>query len=519
MKLHWKLIALFSLATMFASNTALASDLYRPVASDTFLFSTDTSSDDLIRLGDSYSAEKNYHQAILLYKKALEQTPNGSANLSKKLAICYAEIWDANNAVVHLENYIKFNYDKDIFAHDSFEKIASNGSYQQLLKTYTPQISAWVLFYLYAGLIGIFIAFIVNLKRDSDKVANLLIGLFVLLHSFFILHISLYMMNYHYQFPHTLYMTASFSFLYGPLLYFYFKRISEGYRLQWRDLWHAVPSLLLLLYLLPIYQLPASEKSYMMLNRIETLGLSTAVIVIIKSASLLTYGFLIYKIYKRSQLQQTYKDSLQWQKHMVLFNSIYIVSYVIYGFFVIINKMSSVAIHPQIVIMAILVLYVGYSAYARPALFTRGFVFDESPLFKYKKSGLTHSYSTELKDRLVQLLTDEKIYKANDISLDMLSEKLGTTRHNTSQVINEHFGMNFFELVNKFRIQEAKEMLLSDVHSNLNIIDIAYEVGYNNKVTFNKAFKKETAVTPSKYVASLHRDELRKLKVNYLRRG
>ncbi|WP_291869465.1 AraC family transcriptional regulator [Maribacter sp.] len=34
---------------------------------------------------------------------------------------------------------------------------------------------------------------------------------------------------------------------------------------------------------------------------------------------------------------------------------------------------------------------------------------------------------------------------------------------------------------------------------NMNIIDIAYEVGYNNKVTFNKAFKKDTLLTPSQY--------------------
>jgi len=44
--------------------------------------------------------------------------------------------------------------------------------------------------------------------------------------------------------------------------------------------------------------------------------------------------------------------------------------------------------------------------------------------------------------------------------------------------------------VAKFRIEEAMNLLLEDKNGNLNIIDIAHEVGYNHKVTFNKAFKK-----------------------------
>ncbi|MEM7714576.1 MAG: helix-turn-helix domain-containing protein [Cyanobacteria bacterium P01_A01_bin.68] len=46
-------------------------------------------------------------------------------------------------------------------------------------------------------------------------------------------------------------------------------------------------------------------------------------------------------------------------------------------------------------------------------------------------------------------------------------------------------------------------MLDNDRLKNLNIIDIAYEVGYNNKVTFNKAFKKDTQLTPTEYQKKL----------------
>jgi YesN/AraC family two-component response regulator len=85
----------------------------------------------------------------------------------------------------------------------------------------------------------------------------------------------------------------------------------------------------------------------------------------------------------------------------------------------------------------------------------------------------------------------------------MLSEKLQTSRHNTSQIINEHFNMNFFELINKFRIEEAIKMFKKSKTNTIQIIDVAYAVGYNNKVTFNKAFKKETALTPSEFLKAI----------------
>ena len=87
------------------------------------------------------------------------------------------------------------------------------------------------------------------------------------------------------------------------------------------------------------------------------------------------------------------------------------------------------------------------------------------------------------------------------MSLDVIAERLNTTRHNASQVINEHFGLNFFELINKYRIQDAVEILQND--TSRTIIDVAYQVGFNNKVTFNKSFKRFLSQTPTQYLGSL----------------
>lgn len=193
------------------------------------------------------------------------------------------------------------------------------------------------------------------------------------------------------------------------------------------------------------------------------------------------------------------KTNKLWQRNIYAIHVLYIFSYAIYGVLISNHMSSGFFYHLQVVSMSLMVLYLGFSANVQPSVFSGMFSFENQLFFKYEKSGLTESLSKELKENLLRLFDVEKIYKENDISLESLAERLNTTRHNASQVINEHFEMNFHELVNKYRIQEAKYILDTDYKKSLHIIDIAYEVGFNNKVTFNKAFKKDTHLTPSEY--------------------
>jgi AraC-like DNA-binding protein len=159
--------------------------------------------------------------------------------------------------------------------------------------------------------------------------------------------------------------------------------------------------------------------------------------------------------------------------------------------------------HVQVAAIATMVLYIGYNSYLRPNMFAKDQKVPRLAKNKYKKSSLTPSFSQELKEKLIYLLETEKVYKKSNINLDYLAEKLDTTRHNTSQVINENFNVSFFELINTYRIEETLEILKNDTEKSMNIIEVAYEVGFNNKVSFNKSFKKHLSQTPSQYIGAL----------------
>ncbi len=419
----------------------------------------------------------------------------------KDYAIIAAQNNDLITAAKYVEEYVKYSGELGFVESRYFQKFQNTPTFQELKRTYSFHFDWLHFFYLFSALSGFFIGIVLLLKRGQDRVAKLLISVFVLIHSLFIFHIFLFNTNLNYKEPHVLYMSAAFSYLYGPLIYFYYKRITMGYRFRLRDVLHLIPTLIAIGLFLPIYILPAQEKLNIMLevgtfNRMPYLyG-----VVLTKAMSLAIYGYFLFQLYQQNVEHRAYTKEVQrWLNVLVSLVIAYVVSYVIYGLTISeVIPRSEILYHVQIILMASMVLYIGYASYLQPNLLVGVF---PSKQEKYTKSGLTTSYSVELRDALETLMDAEKLYLKNDISLDELAGRLGTTRHNTSQVINEHFGLNFFEFINKYRIQDAVNLLESD--KGLNIIDVAYQVGFNNKVTFNKSFKKFLSQTPTQFLKAL----------------
>ncbi len=119
-------------------------------------------------------------------------------------------------------------------------------------------------------------------------------------------------------------------------------------------------------------------------------------------------------------------------------------------------------------------------------------------LRKYESISLNKNEIDFLYEKIIHELQFNKGYRNPLINLGILSKKTGIPTNRISMIINEKSGKNFNELINAYRIDEAKQMLI-DNQNNTNILDIAFEVGYNSKSTFNTAFKKIIGVTPSEY--------------------
>ena len=94
----------------------------------------------------------------------------------------------------------------------------------------------------------------------------------------------------------------------------------------------------------------------------------------------------------------------------------------------------------------------------------------------------------------------QKIYLNPELNLDDIASLLNISRHHASQVINENFGTSFYDYINGHRIMDVKRRLSTNSTENKSIADLAYECGFNNRVSFYNAFKKMTGTTPKMYI-------------------
>ncbi len=101
--------------------------------------------------------------------------------------------------------------------------------------------------------------------------------------------------------------------------------------------------------------------------------------------------------------------------------------------------------------------------------------------------------------KLMYLLEVEKIYKDSDLSIKFVASKLLLSSRNLSEIINDELKMSFSEFITEFRIKEAQRILSDPKTRDKSVLDIAYDVGYNSKSAFNRAFKNITRMTPSQF--------------------
>lgn len=102
-----------------------------------------------------------------------------------------------------------------------------------------------------------------------------------------------------------------------------------------------------------------------------------------------------------------------------------------------------------------------------------------------------------IKGKLQHLMIQEKVYHEPDLTLGKLAALAGLSVHQLSEFINTQFNINFSGYVNQFRVEEAKRLLVENPEQN--ILQIAYQVGFNSTSAFHRYFAKFATLSPKDY--------------------
>ena len=102
---------------------------------------------------------------------------------------------------------------------------------------------------------------------------------------------------------------------------------------------------------------------------------------------------------------------------------------------------------------------------------------------------------TDFSSKLLEAI--QKTYKDPELDVYALADAMGMSRSLLNEKIQKTLGLSIAQFIRTYRLNVAKEMICNGTNLDMNISEIAYEVGFNDPKYFTRCFTKEFNATPS----------------------
>lgn len=350
--------------------------------------------------------------------------------------------------------------------------------------------------YLAGTFIAIFLILLLATKRKGQADWVLMGWLTVLS-----IHTALYYLDVTDQiknYGHLAGVSIPFPLLHGPLLFLYTTLLIDPLKNAWRYWWHFAPFLIINLALLPFYQLPVVQKVYIFENEgvgYESFVFINSILILLSGLTYATICLVMIRKHKASiknKLSSIEGKTLDWLLFLTLGLGI---------IWLLVAIGMNDLIFSGVVLFIILIGIFGIRQHS---------IFSNQPndntddplnltTKKYEKSGLNDQNKIELVRRLEQLITEDKPFLEPELSLDELARRVHAQPNYLSQVLNEHFQLNFYDFINSKRVDEFCLKMNDPRFSHYKLVEIAYQSGFNSKSSFNRNFQRFKKTTPSDY--------------------
>jgi len=382
---------------------------------------------------------------------------------------------------------------------------------------------------------GVFLAGALVAKR-SNRTANRLLAATMLAFSVYLATSVYHAAGLEQVFPHFFGAAHPLPFLFGPLIYLYAVTAADrGRRLTRRDALHLVPFLVTVVVGLPIYMMSGADK-IALLHQLQSgeVPLQIAIAGHLKLVSGVVYTLLTFGLLRhhRDQVKESYSSlervNLRWLGWLVAGTAaIWLLAV---GLQVVESaRRVSLERGEDLISLAIAVLVygIGYMGLRQPEIFRFETAEHRVPpelrrsaelrvppsepapsaelpvpepgaeAPRYERSGLSDREAKRLEDALTAVMDKERPWRDSDLTLADLAERLDTTPHKLSEVLNSQLGLTFYDFVNGYRVREVQRRIKAGEARSLKILALALDAGFASKSTFNDVFKRHTSQTPS----------------------
>ncbi len=352
---------------------------------------------------------------------------------------------------------------------------------------------------------------VILLFRSKEKKPTLLLGFYIITFSLNLTNSILEDLEVFEQNPQFMFLPIDFTYLSTPLLFLYVKKITKGIITRKEYFLSLTPGVIEFIIFSVIFFLPLNVKVDID-NADNIIGLIiSGTYIFTAPVYIVYYLILILKYVKRNKIKVLNYFSnidgklLRWAKGTVYF--------LLLHYFL-------------IVLLVILTIMIEQLKEARlffdlfSTLLNMGFIYwlgicglTQSTIFNIKKdTGLINSILNDGKDvlflpeeeisrefkKIVKKVDEDELYK-NPITLSALAKEVRMPSRTVSSLIHANTNQNFSQFINYYRVEEVKRMLKDKEYDKLDLLALAYEVGFSSKASFFSVFKKNTGMTPNSF--------------------
>ncbi|GAB2626440.1 hypothetical protein GCM10026987_24610 [Belliella aquatica] len=109
----------------------------------------------------------------------------------------------------------------------------------------------------------------------------------------------------------------------------------------------------------------------------------------------------------------------------------------------------------------------------------------------------------DINQRLKKLFEEDRIYLNKNITALELANYLNIRSRDLPLLIQDTYGCSYKDLISKFRIEHAKSEIENFYLDKHTLESLAFDTGFNSRITFFNTFKKETGLSPSEFWKSV----------------
>jgi len=390
-------------------------------------------------------------------------------------------------------------------------------------------IDIFSIIFIVGALQGIFLSFILFTKYRKSK-ANIYLAWLILLYSIFLIQQILFGIEQISQnYPHLLMIFNGLPFLFGPLHLIYVGLLIDSRIKFARPHWlHFTPYIIYKIYYLQVFFISKEE-----LNNVITqikqnhppLHISVfAIAVAVQGLVYVIVALFVFREYLQKiklTFSTTDKVNLAWLRYFTIIALfVWIIVFIEESFRLL--SIDTAAISFLVPVLTSIYVYgIGYIGMFKTEIFQQYDILDNihaiqnlkpeliisaengDNTVKYQKSGLSAEKADKYLDQLNKIMDEDEIYTNPDLTLKNLSEHLNTSTHNISELLNTRLNQNFFDFINRYRVEKVKKDLQDKRKNYYTLFAIAVDAGFNSKSGFNAIFKRYTGQTPSEYRSNL----------------